>query len=209
MVSIRGRLAVGEIEGGPAEESALLRAGQAGDRAALEQLLARHKGPLYALCRGMLGHSEDAQDAVQETFLRALRALPRFRGDAAVRTWLFRIAINVCLKWKAAHPPTLRWDEEGPAFQKGSPSPEVDALRRLRMMEALASLTPRQRAVLLLKELEGWSMAEIASRMGWNDKRVDNELYKARRALADWRRGEAAEPTRLPPDLLPDEGERG
>jgi RNA polymerase sigma-70 factor, ECF subfamily len=208
MVSIPGWLAVRESED-EAAESALLRAGQAGDRAALEQLLARHKGALYALCRGMLGHGEDAQDAVQETFLRALRALPRFRGDAAVRTWLFRIAINVCLKWKTAHPPTERWDEEGSAVQEGSSSPEVDALRRLRMMEALASLTPRQRAVLLLKELEGWSMAEIAARMGWNEKRVDNELYKARRALADWRRREAAEPTHRSPGLLPDEGERG
>jgi RNA polymerase sigma-70 factor, ECF subfamily len=193
MVSIRGWLAVRAIEEGAEEESALLRAGQAGDGAALEQLLARHKGPLYALCLGMLSHREDAQDAVQETFLRALRALPRFRGDAAVRTWLFRIAINVCLKWKAAHPPIEPWDEKEFAFQEGAPSPEVDALRRLRVMEALASLTPRQRAVLLLKELEGWSMAEIAAQMRWNEKRVDNELYKARRALADWRRREAGE----------------
>jgi RNA polymerase sigma-70 factor (ECF subfamily) len=191
MVSIREWLAVREIEGGSAEECARLRAGQAGDGAALEQLLAQNKGALYALCRGILGHAEDAQDAVQETFLRALRALPRFRGDAAFRTWLFRIAINVCLKWKAARPPTAPWDEEEASLPEDAASPEADALRRLRVMEALAGLTARQRAVLLLKELEGWSMAEIAAQLRWNEKRVDNELYKARRALADWRRREA------------------
>jgi RNA polymerase sigma-70 factor (ECF subfamily) len=193
MVSIREWLAVREIEEGPAEESALLRAGQAGDRAALERLLARHKSALYALCRGMLRHRDDAQDAVQETFLRALRALPRFRGDARFRTWLFRIAINVCLKWKAARPPTQPWDDEQSPLLGPTVSPEADALRRLRVMEALAGLTPRQRAVLLLKELEGWSMAEIAAQLRWNEKRVDNELYQARRALADWRRREADE----------------
>src|SRR5712691_76395 len=85
-------------------EAVLLRAGKAGDAAALERLLALHKRPLYALCRGMLGNADDADDAVQETFLRALRALAGFRGEAAFRSWLFRIAINVCLKWRVAHP---------------------------------------------------------------------------------------------------------
>src|SRR4051794_13519738 len=80
----------------PAAEAMLLKAGRGGDRAALEELLALHKHPLYALCRGMLGHADDAEDAVQETFLHALRALSTFRGDAAFRSWLFRIAINIC-----------------------------------------------------------------------------------------------------------------
>jgi RNA polymerase sigma-70 factor, ECF subfamily len=76
-----------------AAEAALLRAGRAGDEDALAQLLARHKRPLCALCHGILAHPDDVEDAVQETFLRALRALPGFRGDAAFRTWLFRIAV--------------------------------------------------------------------------------------------------------------------
>src|SRR6266536_3146105 len=89
------------VQENAAAEATLLQAGRAGDRAALEQLLALHKRPLYALCRGMLGHADDAEDAVQETFLRALRALPQFRGDAAFRTWLFRIAVNFCLRGTA------------------------------------------------------------------------------------------------------------
>ena len=99
----QGSVAVREIRVEPTAERALIQAGKAGDCAALEQLLSLHRRALVAFCQGMLGHVEDAEDAAQETFLRALRALPRFRGEAAFRTWLFRIAINVCLQWKASH----------------------------------------------------------------------------------------------------------
>jgi RNA polymerase sigma-70 factor (ECF subfamily) len=177
-------------------EAVLLRAGQAGDRTALEQLLALHKGPLYALCRGMLGNADDADDAVQETFLHALRSLGGFRGDAAFRSWLFRIAINICLKWKASHPPTAVWEEGLAPNPSDAASPEALALRQLRLTEALSALLPRYRAVLLLKELEGWSVAEIAQAFGWNEKRAYNELYKARRALVEWRRRDAEEERR-------------
>jgi RNA polymerase sigma-70 factor, ECF subfamily len=183
----------GELEDGPTAEATLLRAGQAGDRAALEQLVALHERPLFALCHGILGHVEDAEDAVQETFLRALRGLPRFRGESTFRTWLYRIAVNVCLERKASHRATMPWDEEHPPTLPDATSPEAMALRQLRVVEALRSLPPRQRAILLLKEREGWSVAEIAAALGWNKKRVENELYKARCALDDWRRREAGE----------------
>src|SRR5207244_1450305 len=140
-----------------AAEAALLRAGQAGDQAALDQLLAPHERPLLALCRGILGHTEDAEDAAQEALFRALRALPRFRpGQAAFRTWLFRIAINVCLNWKRDQRPSEPWDEEraSPGFEAASP--EVLALQRLQITEALGTLPPHHRAILLLKVVEGW-----------------------------------------------------
>jgi RNA polymerase sigma-70 factor (ECF subfamily) len=171
-----------------ATEGALLRAGRAGDLAALEALLALHKRALHALCYGILGQAEDAEDAVQETFLRALRALPGFRGDAALRTWLSRIAVNVCLKWKAARLPTRPWDGEDPDRPAPTPSPESVALCRMEILEALAALSPRRRAVLLLKELEGWSVAEIAGALRCRPKQIEYELYQARRALAIWRR---------------------
>jgi len=183
----------GEIEEGPVEEAALLRAGRAGDDQALAQLLALHKRRLYALCHGILGHPDEVEDALQEAFLRALRALPSFRGDAAFGTWLCRIAINVCLEWKRSCRPTEVWHEERSPSSHHAASPETMALHRLRMLEALNSLRPRQRAVFLLRQLEGWSVAEIAAALGWNKKRVENELYKARCALDDWRRREAGE----------------
>jgi RNA polymerase sigma factor (sigma-70 family) len=187
------RPSASEAADSPLSEAALLRAGRAGDRAALEALVARHKRPLYALCYGMLGHPEDAEDAVQETFLLALRALPSFRGESSLRTWLHRIALNLCLRSKARRPETPPWDDEWSEVTVETASPEQIALRHLQLREALARLRPRQRAVLLLKELEGWSMAEIGAALGWNEKKVENELYRARRALVEWRRQEGGE----------------
>jgi RNA polymerase sigma-70 factor, ECF subfamily len=192
-VSIRqGIWTVSDGKERPAVEVMLIRAGQAGDRAALARLLALHKEALLAFCYGILGHVEDAEDAAQETFLQALRALSGYRGDAAFRTWLFRIAVRLCLRHRAARRITAPFDEgcEGLA---STPSPETIALDRLRVLEALRHLPPRHRAILLLKEREEWSVAEIAAALGWSTIRVKNELAKARRALVELRRQEAAE----------------
>jgi RNA polymerase sigma-70 factor, ECF subfamily len=191
-------LAIGESDGRTGMEAELLRAGQAGDRAALEQLLALHERSLLALCYGILAHADDAEDAAQETFLRALRALPRFQpGRATFRTWLFRIAVNVCLNWKRDRRTAEPWDEEHPSLACEEASPEAIALTRLQVMEALRELPPRHRAVFLLKVQEGWSVAEIAAAMDWSPIRVQNELSKARHTLAGWqarRTDEGAEP---------------
>jgi RNA polymerase sigma-70 factor (ECF subfamily) len=188
MVELPGWAAVGEVQRGPATDAALLQAGRSGDRAALERLVAQYKQPLFGLCYSLLGHAEDAEDAVQETFLRALRALPRFRGDAAFRTWLFRIAVNLCRNWQRDRRPTQPWDETHPIPLSDVDSAETLALRHLQVQESLNALRPDRRAVFLLKEREGWSMAEIGAALGWNEKRVENELYRARRALVAWRR---------------------
>jgi RNA polymerase sigma-70 factor (ECF subfamily) len=191
-------LAVNGSDERPIAEAALLRAAQAGDRAALEQFVALHERPVRVLCHGILGHVEDAEDAAQETFLRALRALPRFQhGQATLRTWLFRIAVNVCLNWKRSRRPMEPWDEEHSQPGLESASPEAIALCRLQVTEALGRLSPRHRAVLLLKVVEGWSLAEIGAAMGWNRVRVKNELASARRTLAQWQeqnRDRGAEP---------------
>ena len=117
------------------------------------QLVVLHQEALLALCRSILGHAEDAEDAAQEVFLRAFRALPRFREESAFRTWLFRIAINLCRKWKRRHREAELWDEAHPGpLPVGSLSPESDAIRRLQLMEALNALPLHYRAILLLKE---------------------------------------------------------
>ena len=193
MVGVQGWPAVNEDPARPAAEAALLRAGRAGYGAALGQLLALHERALVAFCLGILGNiPEDAEDAAQETFLRALQGVASFRGEAAFRTWLFRIAVNLCLRRKAARRPTEPWDDERDAATSASATPEAIALGRLRQMEALGHLPRRQRIIFLLKEWEGWSAAEIARAMGCNEMRVRNELSKARRALAEWRRKDAA-----------------
>lgn len=190
MVGAGEQAAVGERESGPDADRALIRAGLAGDRAALERLLVPHQRSLVAVCYGVLGNAEDAEDAAQETFLRALRALRSFRGDSAFRSWLIRIALNLCFSWKRARRRTEPWEEES-VPTSGAACLEGIALDHLRLMEALQSLPPHRRAALLLKEWEGYSLAEVGAVMGWNETRVKNELYRARRALADWQRREA------------------
>jgi RNA polymerase sigma-70 factor (ECF subfamily) len=175
------------------EDDRLLRAGLAGDRAALGDLLTRHETALYRLCLGILGHPNDAEDAVQEAFLRALRALQRpggFRGEATFRTWLYRIAANVCLERRRGRKPAaLSLDDLPEAFSSPSPGPERLALDRAALCEAMAGLLPRQRLLVTLREQEEWSVAEIAVMLGWRPKKVENELYKVRRALAQWKKG--------------------
>jgi RNA polymerase sigma-70 factor (ECF subfamily) len=183
------------IQGPSAGETALLQAGRAGDRDALDRLLALHEGRVHAVCRGVLGHAEDAKDAAQETFYRALCALPRFRGDASFRTWLLRIAMNVSLNWKRRRRPTEAWEEEQlpPAAPGASLSPEATVMLRMQVSEALNALPPQRRAAFLLREVEGWDVNEIGTAMGWNTKRVYNELFKARRALLEWQARHAEE----------------
>jgi RNA polymerase sigma-70 factor, ECF subfamily len=193
MEGVQGWPAVSEGESIPAAEAKLLQAGLAGDCAALGRLLGLHKRALMAFCLGILGNIEDAEDATQETFLRALQGLTGFRGEASFRTWLFRIATNICLRWKAKRQPTEPWDGDYDTPIATSSTPEAIALGRLRQMEALSSLPRRQRVIFLLKAREGWSAVEIAQATGWNEKRVRNELSNARRTLAEWRLREAVE----------------
>jgi RNA polymerase sigma-70 factor, ECF subfamily len=193
IVRVGEGLAVSEVEGSAAAERALIQRGLTGDRSALDQLLGPHQQALVGLCYGILSHAQDAEDAVQETFLRALRALSSFRGEAAFRSWLFRIAINICSTKKRAQHWTEPWDEGESLHASDPPSPEAIALTRLQIDEALKKLLPRQRAILLLREWEGWSLAEIAETMGWNEVRVRNELYKTRRALIEARRRDEGE----------------
>ena len=170
---------------------ALLAAARSGDDIAVERLLTAHVPALYALCRGMLGHAEDAEDAVGDTLLRALNGLPQFRGTANIKTWLTRIAVNMCLERKRGSARQQPHDALSVApsldtLAHPGASPESATVARVYLAQALESLRPRQRAVLLLKELEGWTAAEIAEATGWSTPRVKVELYRTRRALAAW-----------------------
>jgi RNA polymerase sigma-70 factor (ECF subfamily) len=193
MVGVEGLIGVSEARSGPAAETALIGAALAGDRVAMERLLAPHRRPLVAFCHGLLGNAEDAEDAAQETIFRALNSLASFRGDARFRSWLFRIAVNICSSWRRSRRPVEPWSHEEAIGTLETASPEVVALDRLRLLEALGSLPPHRRAVLILRVREGYDREEIAEVMGWNATRVRNELHKARLALAEWHRRQAEE----------------
>ncbi|RYE85762.1 MAG: sigma-70 family RNA polymerase sigma factor, partial [Myxococcales bacterium] len=173
--------------------------------------LEAHRTALTGHCYRMLGSVMDADDAVQETMVRAWKSLGRFDGRAALRTWLYRIATNVCLDALADRKGRLLPMEEGPAGTTDDPlvdrprthwlEPISDAhavptdedpatlvsLRqsiRLAFIAALQHLPPRQRAALLLSDVLGWSAAEIADNLDQSVASVNSALQRARATLA-------------------------
>ncbi|PRQ02785.1 ECF RNA polymerase sigma factor SigG [Enhygromyxa salina] len=178
--------------------------------AAIAQL-EEHRTALTGHCYRMLGSAVDADDAVQETMVRAWRALDRFEGRASLRTWLYRIATNVCLDALAQRKRRARPIEEGPsgtvesvlterprshwlepipdaaAVPKDADPAEQVILRqsiRLAFVSALQQLPPKQRAVLLLAEILDWSAAEIAETLETSVPAVNSALQRARASLA-------------------------
>jgi len=160
--------------------------------ATVEGVLAsgRHRAELRAHCRRMLGSSFDAEDAVQETLLRAWRASGRFEGRAPVRSWLYRIATNVCLDALAQTarrpvpveevPPSI-----DPAGEPEDPSDRALAREDLRLaiIAATGNLPPRQRAVLMLRDVLSWRATEVAELLGTTPAGVNSALQRAHAAL--------------------------
>jgi len=169
---------------------------------ALEQQLEQHRGELTGYAYRMLGSPFEAEDAVQETFLRAWRAHDRFEGRAALRSWLYRIATNVCLdmlggRERRARPMDLGPSRE-PVLESASILPEVTWIEpipdpadvavdretiRLAFVAALQHLPPRQRAVLILCEVLRWKASEVAELMESSVASVNSALQRARATL--------------------------
>ncbi|MBV9607827.1 MAG: sigma-70 family RNA polymerase sigma factor [Solirubrobacterales bacterium] len=148
-----------------------------------------HRGELTAYCRRMLGSSFEAEDAVQETLLRAWRASGCFEGRASLRSWLYRIATNVCFDARrtAARRPVPVEDLPEPAEPGGEPDPSELALSRERLRLAVAAavggLPARQRAVLLLRDVLAWRAAEVAELLETTSVSVNSALQRARSSL--------------------------
>jgi len=164
-----------------------LRAVQSGDTSALGVLLNNHGRSLYRICRTICSNREDAEDAVQETFLRALRSYNKFRGEANIKTWLSRIAVNVCIDSRRAKIGAERRFVLHDRLGADITSLDEDAVERLHLGEALEELSARQRTIFLLKELEGWTASEIARTLHCTQRHVYYELEKAHNILAEWR----------------------
>lgn len=177
-----------------------------------------HRAALTGHCYRMLGSVGDADDAVQETMVRAWRGLDRFEGRASLKNWLYRIATNVCLDALADRKRRTRPVEELPAGTVDDPlvtrprthwlepvpdahalpgdaDPEERAMLRqsirLAFVAALQHLPPRQRAALLLREVLGWSASEIAEGLDSSVAAVNSALQRARETLATRDVGEA------------------
>ena len=169
-------------------EGVLLRRLQAGDEQAFEHLDRTHGQRLLAVARGILGNEEDARDAVQETFLSAVRAITRFSGKSRLGTWLHRIVVNSCLMMlRRQRTRPERFLEDAPVPRTESDAPiETAAERRETCVAVLAGIDrlPRNyREVLKMREIDGVGARETARSLGVTPNAVKTRLYRAKRAL--------------------------
>lgn len=210
-------------------------AGFAGGESAFAALTERYRRELHVHCYRMLASFDEAEDAVQETFLRAWRARESFDGGALVRAWLYRIATNVCLDtlrrgarrltsmktfaevpWLTPYPDRLL-DEMAPSEEE----PETVIVTRetieLAFLAALQVLPPRQRATLIARDVLGWPASETASALDTSVPAVNSALQRARATLqahlparrSEWSAGEPSEEERALLASFIDAHERG
>lgn len=171
-------------------ERELISRAQAGDRAAFSALVKEHGDEVYTLARRLVGDPHLASDIAQETLIRAWKALPSFRGEAALSTWLHRITVNTAWtqKKRSRRHAGYSLDEvaEMPApFDADHPEVAGELVElRGRLRRALDSLPEAQRQVVVLKDIYDWSHAEIAESMGISVSATKVRLHRARARLA-------------------------
>lgn len=166
-----------------ASDAVLIAAARDGDLDAFESLVRRYQRPVFRVALRMLGSEADAEDVAQETFVQVWRSLARFRGDSAFATWLYRIATNRSLNVLAARRPTVALSD-GQVSTLGDPGNALEGRERLRALtDGLLALAPEQRAVLVLRELEGLSYQEIADVLDVSVGAVKGRIHRSRAAL--------------------------
>jgi RNA polymerase sigma-70 factor, ECF subfamily len=194
-----------------ANEEQIVRAAIAGDEAAFTQLVERYRGELQVHAYRMLGSLEDAQDALQEAFLRAWKARATYRRQSTFRAWLYRITTNACLRILERRPRRLVPYEIGPAAEVGahptppadlpwlqpypdrlideSPEPDEAAVTRetieLAFLAAIQHLPPRQRAVLILRDALDWPADDTAGVLEMSLAAVNSALQRARATMQE------------------------
>jgi RNA polymerase sigma factor (sigma-70 family) len=170
-------------------ERALLEAARAGDEDAFRALIEPHRARVQAHCRRMLNSAQDAEDAFQETLLRAWRGLGSFRGRSTIGSWLYTIATNVCLRILETRKerPLELTSSLGEEVSDPRPTPDAGYEQRetveLAFAAALRYLPPRQRVVLVLREVLAFTAAESADILATTVQAVNSALQRARRTL--------------------------
>jgi RNA polymerase sigma-70 factor (ECF subfamily) len=180
------------------DESHLISRAQQGDAAALAAIVENHQRTVYNVALRMCGNAHDAEETLQETFLSAIKALPKFEGRSQLSTWLYRIASNTCLmqRRRAANAPdSTPLDngdddefEEPRYFVDWSYQPDdvlLDKELREVMEKAIVALPDTQRLVFIWRELEGLSTAETAEVLGISEGTVKVRLHRARMKLRE------------------------
>lgn len=149
---------------------------------------------VYNICYRISGNREDAEDATQDVFLKIHRSINRFRGEAKLSTWIYRIAVNTCLK-RERRKKLENWisldflfQDEGkfqPQSPDETPDQQIEILEKEQIVQkAIQSLPPRQKTALLLHRYENLSYQEIATIMGTSLSAVESALHRAKDNLA-------------------------
>ena len=169
------------------DDQALARA-RAGDREGFRLLVERHGRTLYRLAHRMTGNAHDAEDVVQETFLRAYRRLEQFEDRAQVGSWLFRIAANCGYDLLRARQRKERRGEGGlgldvaealPADEAGPERLAEGGDVRRRVTAAMDAMSDRERSAFTLRHFEGWTIAEIAEALGLDESATKQSIFRA------------------------------
>ena len=176
------------------EDKSIIKKHTNGDPTAFEDLVLAYQDKIYNLCRYMLGNAHDAEDAAQDTFLKAYQALPKFRPEASLYTWLYRIATNTCIdyKRKPVFESLFGASEEGERLihDRASDAPSPERLYQSKQMdhalqEGLGKLSPKLRAIIVLKEIEELSYEEIAETLDISLGTVKSRISRAREELQE------------------------
>jgi RNA polymerase sigma-70 factor (ECF subfamily) len=166
------------------QELALARSAQAGDLDAFEELVRRHQRGLFGYLYRMCGNPADAEEMAQQALVKAWKGLAGFRGDSSFKTWLYRIATNLCINRATRRKPMVQLPEDLPAAATSEP-PEVYAReqRIAAVRGALDRLPADQRAALVMVEFQEMSYQQVASAMGRSVRAVDSLLFRGRQNL--------------------------
>lgn len=191
--------------GSSCPDTVLIRAVQAGDMAAFDELVLKYKDRLFNLVYWFLGDYQDANDCAQETFIKVFKSIKKFRFESAFSTWLYRIAINTCknkikssaYRWKkkTVSLETSNSSKNGNPFSEivnGSPTPVVALEKKERMMriqKAINSLPEEQNKVVVLRDIQGLSYQDISDITGLNLGTVKSRLARGRLELKNRLKG--------------------
>jgi RNA polymerase sigma-70 factor (ECF subfamily) len=175
------------VEAARAEDSALAAACQAGDLRAYERLFAMQGARMKNLARNLLGNPLDAEDAVQDTFMKVQRSIASFRGQSSFVTWTFRILVNTCHDARRKRNRKKEIANEDLVVGEAPPVEARAAVShpslKMALERALAELTRHQRDVFLLYEVEGFRHQEIASMLEITEAASKNTLFQAKKNL--------------------------
>ena len=178
------------------EDREAVRRVQAGETEAFEVLVEKYKRKTFRLAFQVLRDQEEALDVAQEAFVKAFRSLPKFKGESAFYTWLFRIAMNVALDRRrqrvtraksmgAEDVPPEEWERSAVSEDRGPDDEAASAERRERIARALESLSEHHRSIIILSDIEGLSYREIAEVLEVPMGTVMSRLHNARKRLRD------------------------